>query len=113
MPPVARHAPYAQGDAAPPDEVIAGLRAANAQLRALLVEKDEIIAGLRAQVAGLEARAEALAAQVKQNSKKLQQAAVIGRTGQAGAEVAAEEDRPQARPPHGPAWRHDGADGYP
>ena len=56
-------------DAASPDKVIAGLRAANAQLRALLAEKNEIIAGLRAQVAGLEARAEAMAAQVKQNSK--------------------------------------------
>ena len=47
------------GETASPDDVIAGLRAANAQLRALLAEKDEIIAGLQAQVAraaGLEAR---------------------------------------------------------
>ncbi len=60
------------GEAASPDDVIAGLRAANAQLRALLAEKDEIIAGLQAQVARvaeLEARAEALAAQVNQNSR--------------------------------------------
>jgi hypothetical protein len=49
------------GQTASPDEVIAGLRAANARLRALLAEKDEIIAGLQAQVvrvAELEARAE-------------------------------------------------------
>jgi len=52
--------------------VIAGLRAANARLRELLAEKDVIIARLRAQVAKVaerEARVEALAAQVKQNSK--------------------------------------------
>jgi hypothetical protein len=55
------------GETASPDEVIAGLRAANAQLRALLTEKDEIIAGLQAQVARaaeLEARVEALTAYV-------------------------------------------------
>ncbi len=64
--------PRVPGEAASPDEVIAGLRAANSQLRELLAEKDEIIAGLQAQVAKvaeLEARVEALAAQVKQNSK--------------------------------------------
>ena len=60
------------GEDASADEVIAGLRAANSQLRELLAEKDVIIAGLQAQVAKvaeLEARVEALAAQVKQNSK--------------------------------------------
>ena len=49
-----------------------GLRTANARLRELLAEKDEIIAALQvqvAQVAELEARVEALAAQVKQNSR--------------------------------------------
>jgi transposase len=67
------------GEAEPPDEVIAvlrvtceGLRTANVRLRELLAEKDEIIAALQvqvAQVAELEARVEALAAQAKQNSR--------------------------------------------
>jgi transposase len=71
--------PRASGEAEPPDEVIAGLRViceglrtANARLRELLAEKDEIIAMLQvqvAQVAELEARVDALAAQVKQNSR--------------------------------------------
>jgi len=70
--------PRVPGEAEPPDEVIAvlrvtceGLRTANVRLRELLAEKDEIIAALQvqvAQVAELEARVEALAAQVKQNS---------------------------------------------
>ena len=49
-----------------------GLRTANGRLRELLAEKDEIIAALQVQVAKvaeLEARVEALAAQVKQNSR--------------------------------------------
>ena len=105
--------PCVPGEAEPPDGVIAGLRAtceglraANVRLRELLAEKDVIIAALQvqvAQVAELRARVEALAAQVKQNSAELRQAAVVGRAGQAGAEVAAEEDgrkpgRPKGQP---------------
>ena len=62
----------------PPDDA-AGLRAANARLRALLAERDaEIVqlraqvaeaAGLREQVAQLQAQVADLAARVKQNSK--------------------------------------------
>ena len=76
--PVVPDTPRVPGEAEPPDEVIAvlrvtceGLRTANVRLRELLAEKDEIIAALQvqvAQVAELEARVEALAAQVKQNS---------------------------------------------
>ena len=57
-----------------------GLRTANARLRELLAEKDEIIAALQvqvAQVAELEARVEALAAQVKQNSLLTEQGPVF------------------------------------
>src|ERR1700678_3332558 len=71
--------PRVPGEAESPDEVIAGLRAtceglrtANARLRELLAGKDEIIVALQVQVAKiaeLEARVEALAAQVKQNSR--------------------------------------------
>ena len=71
--------PRVPGEAQSPDEVIAGLRAtceglrtANARLRELLAGKDEIIAALQVQVAKvaeMEARVEALAAQVKQNSR--------------------------------------------
>jgi transposase len=64
--------PVVSGTPAAPDEVIAGLRAANSWLQELLAEKDDIIAGLQVQVArvaDLEARVEALAAQVKQNSR--------------------------------------------
>ena len=59
--------------------MVAGLRAANARLRELLVERDELIAELRVQVAGagelreqverLRREVADLAAQVKQNSK--------------------------------------------
>ena len=63
-----------------PDEVVAGLRAANARLRELLAERDAQIAELRVQVAQLEelreqvvaelqAQVADLAARVKQNSK--------------------------------------------
>jgi hypothetical protein len=50
--------PRVPGEAEPPDEVIAvlratceGLRTANVRLRELLAEKDEIIAALQVQVA--------------------------------------------------------------
>ena len=42
------------GEAASPDEVIAGLRAANARLRELLAERDAHIAQLLAQAAQLD-----------------------------------------------------------
>ena len=68
--PTAPDTPRVPGEAEPPDEVIAvlratceGLRTANVRLRELLAEKDEIIAALQvqvAQVAELEARVEAL-----------------------------------------------------
>ena len=67
------------GEAASPDEVIAGLRMANARLRELLEERDAHIAQLLAQiaqvdelqvlVAELQAQVADLAARVKQNSK--------------------------------------------
>jgi hypothetical protein len=69
--------PGVPGEAASPDEVIAGLRTANARLRELLAERDAHIAHLLAQVAQLdelqalvaELRAQVadLAARVKQN----------------------------------------------
>jgi transposase len=80
----------------------AGLRAANARLKELLAERDAQLAAqaaaaveLREQVAGLQAQVAELAARLGQNSLA---AAVLGRPGEAGPEVAAEEDRPQARP---------------
>ena len=70
--------PPVPGEAASPDEVIAGLRAANARLRDLLAERDEHIAQLSAQVAQvdelqalvaeLRAQVADLAARVTQNS---------------------------------------------
>jgi transposase len=64
------------GEAASPDEVIAGLRAANARLRELLAERDGqliVLAGQmeeqRALVAELTAQVADLAARVKQHSK--------------------------------------------
>jgi transposase len=74
-----RLVPDTPGEAASPDEVIAGLRAANARLRELLAERDAQIAHLLAQaaqvdelqalVAQLRAQVADLAARVKQNSK--------------------------------------------
>jgi transposase len=77
-----RHVPDTSrvpGEAASPDEVIAGLRAANARLRELLAERDAHIAHLLAQaaqpdelqarVAELQAQVADLMARVKQNSK--------------------------------------------
>ena len=77
-----RHVPDTSrvpGEAASPDEVIAGLRTANARLRELLAERDAHIAHLLAQaaqldelqarVAELQAQVADLAARVKQNSK--------------------------------------------
>ena len=67
------------GEAASPDEVIAGLRTANARLRELLEERDAHIAHLLAQaaqldelqarVAELQAQVADLAARAGQNSK--------------------------------------------
>ena len=67
------------GEAASPDEVIAGLRMANTRLRVLLAERDAHIAHLLAQaaqvdelqalVAELQAQVTDLAARVKQTSK--------------------------------------------
>jgi transposase len=64
------------GEAVSPDEVVAGLRAANARLRELLAGRDAEVAGLRAQADELRAQADELRAQladltarVKQNSK--------------------------------------------
>ena len=72
-------APRVSGEVGSPDEVIAGLRAANARLRELLEERDAHIAQLLAQaaqvdelqalVAELRAQVADLAARVKQNSK--------------------------------------------
>jgi transposase len=59
----------APGGGGAPDEVVAGLRAANAQLRELLGEKDARIAALEEQVARLQAQLADLAARVRQNSK--------------------------------------------
>ena len=68
--------PPAPGDAAAADELIRGLRAANARLRDLLAERDTRIADLEARVAetealvaDLQAQLADLAAQVKQTSK--------------------------------------------
>jgi len=72
-------APRVSGEVGSPDEVIAGLRAANARLRELLEERDAHIAQLLARVAQadelqalvaeLRAQVADLAARVKQNSK--------------------------------------------
>ena len=61
--------PAVPGEAAAADEVIAGLRAANARLRGLLAERDARIAGLEEQLEELRAQVSDLAAQVKRNSK--------------------------------------------
>jgi hypothetical protein len=87
----------------------AGLRAANARLRELLAGRDAEVAGLRALVAELQVQVADLAARAGQNSKFLQ-AAVAGRPGPAGAEVAAEEERAEAGQAEGSAGRHDAAD---
>ena len=77
------------------------LRAANARLRELLAERDARIAEqaaeiavLREALAGLQSQVADLAAQVKANSRNSSQAAVVGRAGQAVAEVAARQVRP-------------------
>jgi len=71
--------PPAPGDAAAADELVRGLRAANARLRDLLEQRDARIADLEARAAGtgalralvaeLQAQVADLAAQVKQTSK--------------------------------------------
>jgi transposase len=57
------------GEAAAPDEVVAGLRAANARLRELLAARDTQIAALEAQLEELRLQVADLAARVKANSK--------------------------------------------
>ena len=92
-----------------------GLRTANGRLRELLAEKDEIIAALQVQVAKvaeLEARVEALAAQVKQNSRNSSKPPSSDGLAKPGAEVAAQEGW-QAGPPEGAAGRDDGTDRSP
>jgi hypothetical protein len=83
----------------------AGHRAANARLRELLAERDERIAGqdaeiavLREQMAVLQSQVADLAVQGEEELAKLWQAAVVGRAGEAGTEVAARQVRPQVRP---------------
>jgi hypothetical protein len=97
----------------------AGLRAANARLRELLAERDAQLAAqaaaaaeLREQVAGLQAQVADLAARLGQNSGN-SASAVLGRPREAGAEVAAEEDGPQARQAEGAAGRDDAAERLP
>src|SRR6266700_7944399 len=91
-----------------PDDA-AGLRAANGRLRELLAGRDAEIAVLRERLAGLESQVADMAARLKMNSQNSSQAAVVGRAGQAGAEVAAREVRAQARPAKGPARGDDAA----
>lgn len=57
------------GEAASPDEVIAGLRAANARLWELLAERDTLVAALTGELQELRAQVADLAAQVKQNPR--------------------------------------------
>jgi hypothetical protein len=94
--------------AVPGDE--AGLRAANARLRELLAGRDAEVAGLRALVAELQVQVADLAARAGQRIGEFLQAAVAGRPGPAGAEVAAEEEREEAGRAEGSAGRHDAAD---
>lgn len=61
--------PQVPGEAASPDEVISGLRVANARLRELLAARDTQIAALEEQLADLRAQVADLTARVKQNSR--------------------------------------------
>jgi len=61
--------PPVPGEAGSPDEVIAGLRAANARLRELLAERDAFVAGLEAELEELRAQVADLVARAGQNSK--------------------------------------------
>jgi hypothetical protein len=102
-----------------PDDA-AGPRVANARLRELLGERDAEIAALRSvlaepdelrkQVAELQAQVADLAARLRQKIEELLAAAVAGRAGQGGPEVAADEDRPEAGPAGRAAGRDDAAE---
>jgi hypothetical protein len=96
----------------------AGLRAANARMRELLeernariAEQDAEISVLREHLAALQSQVADLAAPGAVQLAELVEAAVVGRAGQAGAEVAARQVRPQARPAEGAARRDDAAHG--
>jgi len=93
--------------AVPGDE--AGLRAANARLRELLAERDAEVAGLRVLVAELQAQV-GLGRASGAELEELLPAAVAGRPGKAGAEVAAEEERAEAGQAEGSAGCDDAAD---
>ena len=93
-----------------PDDSAAGLRAANARLRELLAERDAQIGELRAQVAELQAQVADLAARLRQNSKNSSRPPSSDGLGEAGAEVAAEEERAEAGPAEGAAGRDDAAE---
>jgi hypothetical protein len=86
--------------------VIAGLRAANARLRELLAERDEHIARLQAgelQVLWRSCGAgRGPGGAGRAELEELQQAAIVRWPGQAVAQVAAEQDRPQAGPSQAP-----------
>jgi hypothetical protein len=100
--------PPVPGEAASPDDVVAGLRIANARLRELLAERGH--AGYGAGwAAGRAAGADRGADRAGRGPdsageaelEELQQAAVGRRAGEADAEVAAEEGRPQPGRPEG------------
>ncbi len=101
-------------------EMVAGLRAANARLRELLVERDELVAELRVRVAEagelreqveqLRREVADLAARVKQNSKNSSRPPSSDGLGKPGSEVAAQAGRPQAGPAEGAAGRDDEPD---
>ena len=98
----------------------AGLRAANARLRELLAERDAQLAAqaaaaaeLREQVAGLQAQVRGPGREAGAELGELLASAVLGRPREAGAEVAAEEDGPQARQAEGAAGRDDAAERLP
>ena len=102
----------------------AALRAANARLRQVIEAKDTEIAvlrmshqaqlnALRAQVAVLSAEIADLCARLGQNPRNSSRPPSSEGAGQAGAEVAAYEERPQARPAERPAGRDPGDDRSP
>jgi hypothetical protein len=84
-----------------PDSGEGGLRAANARLRELLAERDARIAEqaaenavLREALAELQVAGRGPGCPGEDQLAQLQQAAVVGRPGQACAEVAARQVRP-------------------
>ena len=107
------------GEAASPDEVIAGLRMANARLRELLEERDAHIAQLLAQaaqveelqalVAELQAQVADLAARVKQNSKNSSKPPSSDGLGKPAPKSLRKKTGRKPGRPQGPAGRDDGA----